>query len=75
MTYKKQVKPHYQPLDTRVLELLVCPISKTALILSHDKTALISLAARIAFPIKDGVPLLSIDESYDLSDDEYNRLK
>ncbi|MGV8832634.1 MAG: Trm112 family protein [Devosia sp.] len=50
-------------LDVRTLEMLVCPITKTRLILSADHRELISVAARLAFPISMGVPLLSLDEA------------
>jgi uncharacterized protein len=50
-------------LDAKTLEMLVCPLTKTRLTLSPDRTELISVAARLAFPITKGVPLLSLDES------------
>ncbi|SEP61638.1 hypothetical protein SAMN05428969_0143 [Devosia sp. YR412] len=50
-------------LDPRTLEMLVCPLTKTRLMLSADKSELISVAARLAFPIIKGVPLLSLDEA------------
>jgi Uncharacterized conserved protein len=56
--------------DTRTLEMLVCPLTKTRLTLSADHTELISVAARLAFPITRGVPLLSLDEARELSEDE-----
>jgi Uncharacterized conserved protein len=40
--------------DRQTLEILVCPLTKTRLILSADKTELISVAARLAFPIVKG---------------------
>ena len=49
--------------DVRTLELLVCPLTKTRLTLSADRSELISVAARLAFPILKGVPLLSLDEA------------
>lgn len=49
--------------DVKTLEMLVCPLTKTRLTLSADKTELISVAARLAFPILKGVPLLSLDEA------------
>lgn len=49
--------------DAQTLEMLVCPLTKTRLTLSADKTELISVAARLAFPIQKGVPLLSLDEA------------
>ena len=49
--------------DVKTLEMLVCPLTKTRLTLSSDRTELISVAARLAFPIVKGVPLLSLDEA------------
>ena len=50
-------------IDVQTLEMLVCPLTKTRLTLSADKSELISVAARLAFPIQKGVPLLSLDEA------------
>jgi uncharacterized protein YbaR (Trm112 family) len=50
-------------LDRKTLEMLVCPLTKTRLTLSRDGSELISSAARLAFPIRRGVPLLSLDEA------------
>ena len=49
--------------DVKTLEMLVCPLTKTRLTLSSDRTELVSIAARLAFPIINGVPLLSLDEA------------
>ena len=49
--------------DVKTLEMLVCPLTKTRLTLSADATELISVAAHLAFPIRDGVPMLSLDEA------------
>ena len=43
--------------------MLVCPLTKTRLTLSADGGELISVAAHLAFPIVDGVPLLSLEEA------------
>ncbi len=61
-------------LDTKTLEILVCPLTKTRLTLSADKTELISVAGRLAFPITRGVPLLSLDEARSIDPDELKRL-
>jgi uncharacterized protein YbaR (Trm112 family) len=53
-----------------VLEMLVCPLTKTRLTLSADKTELISVAAHLAFPIRLGVPMLSLDEAREIDPDE-----
>jgi len=49
---------------------LVCPFTKTRLEWSKDKSELISYAARLAFPIRNNVPLLILDEARQLNDDE-----
>ena len=63
------VEPRYV-LDPRMLEMLVCPLTKTRLTLSADGRELISVAARLAFPITKGVPLLSLDEARELDPEE-----
>jgi len=60
-------------LDPKVLEMLVCPLTKTRLTLSADGTELISVAARLAFPIRVGVPLLSLDEAREIDPAELER--
>jgi uncharacterized protein YbaR (Trm112 family) len=57
--------------DIKTLEMLVCPLTKT---LSPDRTELISVAARLAFPITRGVPLLSLDESRSVDPEALRRL-
>lgn len=56
--------------DIKTLEMLVCPLTKTRLVLSADKTELISVAAHLAFPIREGVPMLSLDEARDVEPGE-----
>ncbi|MFN3400445.1 MAG: Trm112 family protein [Ferrovibrio sp.] len=56
--------------DVKTLEMLVCPLTKTRLTLSADRTELISVAARLAFPIIKGVPLLALDEARNVEPDE-----
>lgn len=56
-----------------MLEMLVCPLTKTRLTLSADGTELISVAARLAFPIRDGVPMLSLDEAREVEPEELKR--
>jgi uncharacterized protein len=56
--------------DPRTLEMLVCPLTKTRLVLSADKTEMISVAAHLAFPIRAGVPMLSLDEARDVEPGE-----
>ncbi|MCP8883108.1 Trm112 family protein [Devosia sp. XJ19-1] len=59
--------------DPQTLEMLVCPLTKTRLTLSADRTELVSVAARLAFPIVKGVPLLSLDEARNVDLEEIQR--
>jgi uncharacterized protein YbaR (Trm112 family) len=66
--------PRPYEVDVKTLEMLVCPLNKTRLTLSEDRSELISLAAHLAFPIRDGVPMLSLDEARQLTQDELDEL-
>ncbi len=61
--------------DVRVIEMLVCPLTKTQLVLNKERTELISRGARVAFPIRKGVPLLYLGEARTLSTEELDQLK
>ena len=56
--------------DVKTLEMLVCPLTKTRLMLSADGTELISQVAHLAFPIRDGVPMLSLDEAREFDSED-----
>ena len=60
----------HHEVDPRTLEMLVCPLTKTRLVLSADRTELISVAAHLAFPIREGVPMLTLDEARDVEPGE-----
>ena len=49
--------------DPKLLEILVCPITKTTLEYDREKQELISHAAKLAFPIRDGIPILLEEEA------------
>ena len=49
--------------DPKLLDILVCPLSKTPLIYDKKANELISKSAGLAFPIRNGVPILLIDEA------------
>ena len=61
--------------DRRLLEILVCPVTKTSLIYDEGRQELISRAARLAYPIRDGIPIMLVDEARPLNDTEKARLK
>jgi uncharacterized protein YbaR (Trm112 family) len=56
--------------DPKLLEVLVCPQSRTTLRYDKARQELISDAARLAYPVRDGVPIMLIDEARELSPDE-----
>jgi len=55
--------------DPKLLESLVCPLTKTTLEYDADAAELISRAASLAYPIRDGVPILLADEARTLDAD------
>ena len=57
-------------MDTKLLELLVCPVTKGSLEYDREKSELISRSARLAYPIRDGIPVLLEMEARTLSDHE-----
>ena len=54
--------------DPKLLELLVCPLTKGRLRLDRDRAELVSESARLAYPIRDGVPIMLISEARELKD-------
>lgn len=57
-------------MDTKLLELLVCPVTKGHLEYDREKQELISRSARLAYPVRDGIPILLESEARTLSDEE-----
>jgi uncharacterized protein YbaR (Trm112 family) len=57
-------------MDTRLLQLLVCPVTKGPLDYDRAKSELISRSARLAYPVRDGIPILLESEARTLTDDE-----
>jgi uncharacterized protein YbaR (Trm112 family) len=60
-------------MDTRLLELLVCPVTKGPLEYDRDKQELISRSARLAYPVRDGLPVMLESEARTLTDEEIDR--
>jgi uncharacterized protein YbaR (Trm112 family) len=60
--------------ERRLLEVLVCPQTKSSLIYDEARQELISVAARLAYPIRDGVPVMLVEEARELDDDELRAL-
>lgn len=60
-------------MDKKLLELLVCPVTKGPLVYDRDKNELVSRSARLAYPVRDGIPILLENEARELSDAEAAR--
>ncbi len=54
--------------DPRLLEILVCPQTKTVLEYDRENQELISRAARLAYPIRNGIPIMLVEEARQLED-------
>lgn len=59
-----------ETIDPKTLSILVCPLNRTALIYNKQKQELISKSARLAYPIRNGVPILLVSEARELEINE-----
>lgn len=57
-------------MDAKLLQILVCPVTKGPLIYNKATNELISKSARLAYPVKDGIPVMLEEEARKLADDE-----
>lgn len=57
-------------MDSKLLQILVCPVTKGPLIYNKSTNELISKSARLAYPVRDGIPVMLEDEARRLTDDE-----
>jgi uncharacterized protein YbaR (Trm112 family) len=53
--------------DPKLLEILVCPVTKGLLVYDREKQELVSKQAGLAYPIRDGIPIMLRDEARELS--------
>lgn len=60
--------PEPPAVDSRLLELLVCPLTRTALEWRKERGELVSRAARLAFPVRNGVPVMLVSEARPLDE-------
>jgi uncharacterized protein len=61
--------------DRRLLEILVCPLCKGPLIERRNDGELVCLADRLAFPVRDGIPVMLEDEARTLASDEVEAIR
>lgn len=62
-------------MDTKLLELLVCPVTKGPLSLNAERTELRSASAKLAYPVRDGIPIMLEQEARPLTDAEHEALR
>ena len=60
-------------MDSKFLELLVCPVTKGPLEYNRERQELVSKNARLAYPIRNGIPILLENEARVLTDEEIDR--
>lgn len=59
-------------MNPKLLEILVCPVTKGPLMYNKQTQELISKSARLAYPIRDGIPVMLEDEARRLQEEEYS---
>ncbi len=57
-------------MDPKLLDILVCPITKGPLVYDREKQELVSRSARLAYPVRDGIPVMLEEEARKLSEEE-----
>lgn len=67
-------QPRLNEVDPKLLEILVCPATRERLVYRRETSELLSKKARLAYPIRDGIPIMLVNEARALTDDEVNAL-
>lgn len=62
-------------MDRKLLDILVCPVTKGPLVYNKTTQELVSSSARLAYPVRDGIPVMLEEEARKLSDEEYEGLR
>ncbi|HMV54753.1 MAG TPA: Trm112 family protein [Rhodocyclaceae bacterium] len=62
-------------MDPRLIDILVCPVTKAPLVYVRDKQELQCKASRLAYPIRDGIPIMLEEEAREMGEDELAALK
>lgn len=62
-------------MDPRLLDILVCPVTKAPLVFNRDKQELQCKASRLAYPIRDGIPVMLEEEAREMGEEELAALK
>ena len=72
MSVQKEIKGSQKKegLDRRLLDVLVCPLTKKPLVYDRDKQELVSLSAGLAYPIREGIPIMLVEEARPLEEEK-----
>jgi uncharacterized protein YbaR (Trm112 family) len=62
-------------MDKKLIEILVCPVTKAPLVYDEQKQEFISIAARLAYPIRDGIPIMLENEARPLNSEEMDHYR
>lgn len=62
-------------MDMQLLDILVCPVTKGPLKFDKNSQELVSTSARLAYPVRDGIPVMLEDEAREISEVEYEKYK
>ena len=65
---KETIMAQHSEVDRKLLERLVCPLTKGPLTYDREKQELISEQAKLAYPIRDGIPIMLVDEARAIDD-------
>jgi hypothetical protein len=61
--------------DAKLVEILVCPVTKGPLVYDRERQELVSRSAGLAYPIRDGIPVMLEDEARRLTPEEAEKLR
>jgi uncharacterized protein len=59
--------------DPKLLEILICPLTRTGLVYDRERQELVSRAAGLAYPVREGVPVMLPGEARELTEQERDR--
>ena len=62
-------------MDPRLLDILVCPVTKAPLVFNRDKQELQCKASRLAYPVRDGIPIMLEEEAREMGEEELAALR
>ena len=66
-------RPRANPIDTKLLELLACPLTKGPLVWDESRGELVSKVARLAYPVRDGIPIMLPSEARSIDPEREGR--